>query len=288
MKPRRYVLFALLHPVFVITAIILVSGPDVAAQGMPALVAKPYPGAVPEHMKDGKQTLCSDNENTYCFLTRDPVEKVKAFYAQEGIRLEPIPAGALANIGGGRSNFELALRYQLAEKPIGTLLVAPVEFYQTKGADDTPSYFNAVAVMTGAQRVQVPGDDKGRQAVIDDEVLGPLALSPQTKPLVAVYGNVFLDPAQLVPHYNQHLAMLSGFFRYVDGNSVAQQKREDMRQHLSNRDLRNEDVAAYLQALEKQVYYTRILIHASEGRRVKRDAATVQSEWKAIARSFGE
>jgi hypothetical protein len=209
--------------------------------------------------------------------------------------------------------------------------------------------------------------------------------------LVAIYGNVFLDPSQLVPHYNRHLAMLSGFFRNVDGNSVARQKREEMRQHLttpaaaggssedemdarrevmrkelreiwarkpdkrrqyqmvelkaaqmqgagdknarkriqpeldqimmgdpelaawkkrsdaleqqarevrakepahqgglSNRELRNEDVATYLQALEKEVYYTRILIHASEGRRVKRDAATVQGEWKTIARTFGE
>lgn len=36
-----------------------------------------------------------------------------------------------------------------------------------------------------------------------------------------------------------------------------------------NRTLRDEDVEAYLQALEKEVYYTRILIHQSEGRRVK-------------------
>ncbi len=391
MKPYRYLLLALLQSVFVLTVLVLVSGPEAAAQGMPALVAKPYPGAVPEHTKAGKHARCGDNENTYCFLTRDPVDKVRAFYAQEGIRLESIAAKAVAKIGGGRSNFELALRYQLSDKLIGTLLVAPVEFYQTKGSDDTPSYFNGVAVMTGSQRVQLQEDAKGRQAVIDDEVLGPLALSPETKPFVAIYGNVYLDPAQLVSHYNRHLAMLSGFFRNVDGNSVAQQKREEMRLRLTtpvaasgssedeldarrdamrkelreiwarktdkrrqyqmvelkaaqmraagdkdarkkiqpeldqimmgdpelaawkkrsdaleqqakevrakepaqqgglgNRELRNEDVAAFLQTLEKEVYYTRILIHASEGRRVKRDAATVQGEWKSVARTFGE
>lgn len=282
------------------------------------------------------------------------------------------------------------MRYQLEDKPIGTLLAAPVEFYQTKDADDTLSYFNAVTVMTGVQKVRLQEDDKGRQAVIDDEVVGPLALSPETKPFVAIYGNIYLDPVQLVPHYNRHLAMLSGFFRYVDGNSVVHQKREEIRTRLitpstggssedeldakrdamrkelreiwkrkpekrrqyqmvemkaaqmrgsgdkdarkkiqpeldqimtsdpelaawkkrsdaldqqakqargkektqqegpGNRELRSEDVAALLEALEKEVYYTRILIHASEGRGVKRDAATVQAEWKSVARSFGE
>jgi|GEM_PF-3294041 len=391
MKPYRYILSAPLQSVFLLMALVLVSGPEVAAQGMPALVAKPYPGAVPEHTKAGKPTTCGDNENAYCFLTRDPIDKVKAFYAQEGIRLESIAAKGLAKIGGGRSDFEQALRYQLEVRPIGTLLVAPVEYYQTTGADDVPSYFNAVAVMAGVKRVQLQADDKGRQAVIGDEVLGPLALSSETKPFVAIYGNVYLDPAQLVLHYNRHLAMLSGFFRNVDGNSVAMQKREEMRLRLitpsaasgssedemdarrdamrkelreiwarkpekrrqyqmvelkaaqmrgtgdkdarkkiqpeldqimmgdpelaawkkrsdaleqktkevsakesaqqggqGKRELRNEDVAELLQALEKEVYYTRILIHASGGRRVKRDAATVQGEWKTVAPSFGE
>jgi len=353
--------------------LLLVPGPQAAAQGTPALVAKPYPGAVPEHTKDGKHVLCGDNRNAYCFLTRDPIDKVRAFYAQQGITLQSLAAKNLAHIGWW-SNFLQALRLQ--EATPSALLVAPMEFYQTRGADDEPSYFNAVVVMAGAKRTPLQADAKGRQAVIDDRVLGHFALSAISKINVPLYGNIYMEPARLVPHYNRHLEMLSGYFRQVDGGSavglkyaemfprwtqpigaidekafMAEMKNEQAESKMENeldaildrkpdkkreyrallrgnrskearariqpqldkvlmsdaelaawkkrwdalvqktrpasakapaqdsRTLRDEDVAAYLQALDKEVYATRILIHATEGRRVKRDAATLQREW---------
>jgi len=47
----------------------------------------------------------------------------------------------------------------------------------------------------------------------------------------------------------------------------------------NNRTVRDIDVEAYLQALEKEVYFTRILIHKSEGRESRADAATLRREW---------
>lgn len=353
---------------FVIAALIMYSEPQAAVQELPALVAKPYPGAVPEHMKDGMHVRCGDNEEAYCFLTRDPVDKVSAFYARQGIRLESLSVKELANIDGWLTNFEQSLRIELESTP-SALHVAPLELYQTKGADDVPSYFNALVIMAGAKRAPLKDDDKGRQAVIDDMVMGHFALSPISKIMVPMYGNIYMEPAQLVPHYNRHLTMLSGYFRDVDGKSAAQlkyvemhptwalpaasdvnemdAKQEAMRIELkeilarkpekkreyqalkrgasnkesririqpeldkvlmsdpelaawkrrsdaleqqekegsskesaqSNRTLRNEDVEAYLQAMEKEAYYTRILIHVSEGRMVTRDAATLRREW---------
>jgi hypothetical protein len=345
-----------------------------AAQNLPGLVAKPYPDSVPEHMKNGKHVICGDSKGAYCFLTRDPIDKVSAFYAQQGAKLESISAKERANVGGWRSNFEQSVRASLENKP-SALMAAPLEFYKTKGADDEPSYFNAVIVMAGAKKTPVSANDKGKQTIIDDRVLGLLALTPISKIMVPLYGNIYMEPDKLVSHYNRHLDMLSGYFRVVDGNSaekmkymelhpdwvqpagsdanaqMAQMKNElaesQMENELSdildrkpdkkreyrallrgnrsgeartriqpeldkvlmsdpelaawktrwdalvqrtrtgsakeaapgNRTLRDNDVEAYLQALEKEVYYTRILIHASEGRRVTRDAATIRREW---------
>lgn len=359
-----------------LAALILVSGAQ-AAQDIPALVAKPYPGAVPEHMKDGKHVTCGDNEEAYCFLTRDPVDKVGAFYTQQGIKLEhKNPKYMAENNGDWFSGFVQDLRLQLDVKP-SELHVAPLEFYQTKGADDVPSYFNAIIIMPGAKRVALRADDKGRQAIINDRVLGHFALSPISKIGIPLYGNIYMEPARLIPHYNRHLDMLSGYFKQVDGSSAVgmkyaeifprwtqpigavdgdafmaemekEQAENKMENELSdildrkpdkkreyrsllrgnrskearlkiqpdldkvlmsdpelaawkkrwdmlaqqtnkgkekkpvqeNRTLRDKDVEAFLQALEKEVYYTRILIHMSEGRRVTRDAATIRREWK--------
>jgi hypothetical protein len=213
----------------IVAALFLFSEPQAAAPAAPSLVARPYPGSVPEHMKEGRHAPCGDNANTWCFLTRDSVEKVRAFYAQEGIRLEPIAAKLLPGIGAGISNLEQDLRYQLDDDwPIGSLHVAPREFYRTTGADDVPSYFNALAVMTRRQRTPLKGG-KARQAVIDDKVLGGFALSPVTKPFIALYGNTFLEPDLLVPLYNRRMAVLNAFYRIVDGASAVEQKREEMR-----------------------------------------------------------
>jgi hypothetical protein len=358
-----------IHGVFIVLASLnLVAGAQAAPQDMPVLVAKPYPGAVPENSKDGKHIHCNASETAYCFLTRDTPDKVRAFYAKEGIKVESLANEERAAIGGWLSNFEQALRVDLESKP-SALFVAPLEFYQTKGADDEPSYFNGVIVMAGANRGSLQGDSKGQQAMIDDEVLGHFALSPISKIMVPLYGNIYMEPARLVPHYNRHLGMLSGYFREVDGSSAAKSKylemhptwvlpvdasggneldakqdamREELREILSgkpekknqyqalrrsvhnkesrekiqpeldkilmsdpelaawkkrsdaleqqekaggasaqsNRTVRDEDVEAYLQALEKEVYYTRILIHVSGGRSVKRDAATLRREWR--------
>ena len=354
----------------VAAAVFLYSEPRAAAPDMPALVARPYSGSVPEHLKDGKHAPCGDNANTWCFLTRDPEEKVRAFYAREGITLEPIAAKLLPGLGAGISNLEQDLRYQLDNDwPIGSLHVAPREFYRTTGADDVPSYFNALAVMTRGQRPPLKGE-KARQAVIDDKVLGGFALSPVTKPFVALYGNTFLEPDLLVPLYNRRMATVSAFYPTVDGRSVVEQKREEMRGRFiapaggtsadldaredelreelrqllarkpekksqyqalkrgihnkesrekiqpeldkilmsdlelaawkkrsdalarqeqereakgaaqASRQLQVEDVDVFLQSLEKDAYYTRILISGSEGRRVTRDAATLKREWR--------
>ncbi len=355
--------------VLALAALTTAAGSPAASQDLPALVAKPYPGSVPEHMKNGKPVTCGDSKGAYCFLTRDPIEKVKVFYAQQGIKLESLPAKELAKIGGWLSNFEQSLRVDLESKP-SALHVAPREFYKTKGADDEPSYFNAVIVMVGTKKTPLHADNMGRQTIIDDKVLGIFALSPISNSMVPLYGNIYMEPALLVPHYNRHLALLSGYFREVDGNSAARMKYREMHpdwtlpagasggtemdakheamrlelreilarkpdkkreyqsltRGISNREkrkkiqpeldkvlmsdpelaawkkrsdaleqqenkegangsaqskrtLRDEDVEAYLQALEREVYYTRILIHLSEGRRVTRDEATLRREW---------
>lgn len=339
--------------------------PDAYAQDLPALVAKPYPGAVPKHIKDGKHVRCGDNEEAYCFLTRDPLDKVRAFYAQQGVKLQSLVSKEREAVGGWLSNFEQEMRIDLDSHP-SELLVAPLEFYQTKGADDEPSYFNGVVVMTAARRTPLKDDDNGRQAIIDDHVLGHFALGPISKIMIPTYGNIYMEPAILIPYYNRHLPMLSGYFMEVDDKSAADlkyvelhptwvlaaasegnatdAKEEAMRKELkeilarkpekkreyqalkrsahnkeerkkiqpeldkilmsdpdlaawkkrsdaleqqgsakesgqNNRTVSGEDVEAYLQALEKEVYYTHILIHVSEGRRVTRDPATLRREW---------
>lgn len=351
----------------VLVVLVPASVSQAAAQDIPALVAKPYPGAVPEHMKDGKPVRCGDNEEAYCFLTRDPVEKVKAFYAQQGVKLQTLATRERKAEVGWLSNFYQDLRLELDVSP-GDLLAVPLEYYQTTGADDVPSYFNAVVVMNREKQAPLKADEKGRQAVIDNEVLGLFALSPISQIMVPLYGNIYMEPFRLVPHYNRHLGMLSGYFRKVDDNSAANYKyvelhptwampagasggnemddkeealRVELKEILSrkpekknqyqslkrnihnkesrqriqpeldkilmsdpelaawkkrsdalakqasaaesaqiNRTVSEEDVEAFLQALEKEVYYTRILIHMSEGRRVTRDAATIKREWR--------
>ena len=339
------------------------------AQELPALVAKPYPGSVPERLKDGKQLPADDignNRNVYAFLTRDPIDKVKAFYLMEGIKLEALAAKERMAVGGWTSNFEHAMRVDLDAGP-SALIAAPLEYYKTKGADDEPSYFNGLIVMTPARKTPQKADDKGRQAMIDDMVVGHFALSSVSKIMVPLYGNIFMEPDRLVPHYNRHLSLLSGYFREINGNSAVKMKymemhpdwalpmgatgggemeakqdamRTELREILARkpdkraeyrsltrgastkekrakvqpevdklllsdpelaawkkrsdaleqqaketsakpniRTVRDEDVEAFLQALEKDVYATRILIHVSEGRRVTRDGATIRREW---------
>ena len=358
------------YSILLISLIALIS-PFASAQELPALVAKVYPGAVPEHTKNGKPATCGDNEEAYCFLTRDPVDKVSAFYAQQGIKLETLPADELAGIGGWMSNFEQSLRVDLESKP-SALRVAPLEFYQTKGADDEPSYFNALVIMSKAKSTPIQADEKGTQAIIENSILGDFAVSSISGPIskmiatLPTYGKTRMEPALLVPHYNRHLSMWSGFFSIVDSQSAATMlfaqldpvgakaamlggsksdvKEEEVRDELnkilarkpeikaryqslrrsahgkeerkkiqpqldkilmsdpelaswkkrsdaleqqgkegdtkqSNSKLTSDEVEAYLQALEKEVYYTRILIHMSEGRRVTRDAATLRREW---------
>jgi hypothetical protein len=381
-----------------IVALAAVAAGDARAEQGPKLVARVYPGAVTEYTKAGQRAQCGDNENAYCFLTRDSAAQVTAFYAQEGVKLERIPA---AGLGGGRSNIELALRFQLEENAIGALVAAPVEFYQTTGSADTPSYFNGVAVMTPAPKRALPGADKAALGIVSsDPILGAIAVAPEKAAFMAALGGLQLDPARLVPHYNRHLPMLAGYFQSVDGeplprrrlaelhqrssaptfDAAASQQSEDQasdaraalsrelkdllkrrpakrmdyagvqlkmaqqmgagdtsakangqaeldkilmsepelaawkhkrdaldRQTQSTRaradgaadakqkaqqqaqgdpEQQSRAVGAYLDGLDKEVYSTRILIHASEGKRVKRDAATVQGEWRAVAGTF--
>lgn len=356
--------------ILLISLIALVA-PVASAQELPALVAKPYPGAVPQDTKDGKHVPCGgSNSSTYCFLTRDPVDKVRAFYAKEGIKLEPLITGQQQDYGGWRG-----LRGILEGEP-SALLGAPLEFYEKKGGKDRndfdmmDTHFNSLIVLTGAKMTPLQADDNGRQAIIEHEAMVNFALYSVSKNMAPLYGNIFMEPAKLVPHYNRHLSMWSGFFRKVDGNSAVKMKyvdmfrewtmpegmgvksdtdakQEAMRKELkeilsrkpekkreykaltrgihdresremiqpeldkilmsdpelaawkkrsdaleqqekagstkgsaqSNRTLRDEDVEAYLQALEKEAYYTRIMIHAS-GRHDTRDPAAVQRKWK--------
>jgi len=354
--------------ILLITLFALVT-PVASAQGMPALVAKPYPGAVPQNTESGKHVPCgSSNSSAYCFLTRDPVEKVRAFYAKEGIKLVPLITDQQQDYGGWRD-----LRGILEGEP-STLLGAPLEYYQRKGRDenddDMDTHFNSLIVSTGAKMTPLQADDKGQQTIIEHDAMVNFALYSVSKTMVPLYGNIFMEPAKLVPHYNRHLSMWGGFFRKVDGNSEAKMKYVDMfrewtmpdgfgarndtdakqealRKELkeilsrkpekkreykaltrgihdrqsremiqpeldkilmsdpelaawkkrsdaqeqrekagsakgsahSNRTLRDEDVEAYLQALEKETYYTRIMIHAS-GRHDTRDPAAVQRKWK--------
>jgi hypothetical protein len=141
--------------VALLTAALLTALPPQAAAQLPALVAKVYPGAVAANTRAGKVVSCNlgeDHHDPYCFVTKDPIAKIREFYARDGIRFDSIPVGKDMNAkGDGVYDLEEAVRLQLDRDAIGSLFAAPVEWWSSRSSADEPAYFNTVVLMSGKQ-----------------------------------------------------------------------------------------------------------------------------------------
>ena len=87
-----------------------------------------------------------------------PIEKVRAFYASEGVTLGPIPIGKSQNeVGDGLYDLEEAARLQLGRDDLGSLFAGPVELWKPKSSADEPTYFNTVVVISGKSASKLQG-----------------------------------------------------------------------------------------------------------------------------------
>ncbi len=72
-------------------------------QSAPKLMAPLYPGAVSRVTEGGKAVPCVSDKtwkfSTWCYVTNDPIDKVKAFYDQKVAPLEAIPGVVLGGRG---------------------------------------------------------------------------------------------------------------------------------------------------------------------------------------------
>lgn len=287
--------------VFAISLIAVVA-PQAWAQQLPPLAAKVYPGAVAWKTKAGKTLTCGygeDHHDPYCFLTKDPIEKVRAFYAQEGVNLESIPIGKEQNAAGdGLYQLEEAVRLQLGRETIGSLYAGPVEFWRTHSSADEVSYFNSVVVMTGKTTGKLQGSAQANAAVLMvDPIFLLLVLRPETAAIYDGTVELLVSPERLVPMYNKHSALQGAFLKTDDGASAIDKLIANARvtrskelmsggksDYLKTQDNKAKAVEALLGELEKEAYPTLIMIQRSRKDGVTRDPATLQKEWRAAIR----
>lgn len=288
--------------VFALALLALLASPA-PAQPLPTLVAKIYPGAVPGNTKAGKIVPCGygeDHHDAYCWLTRDPVEKVREFYVKEGITLDAIPVGKDQNASGdGLYYLEEAVRLQLAREQIGTLYAGPVEFWRTHSSADEVSYFNSVVVYSGKTRGPLQGSPAAIKAfILGDEMFGAFALRPETAALMGDSYELAVDPERLVPLYNKHLALQGAFFKREGSSSwketSLQKARVERYQEagkgknatlFKTQDNKAKAIDAFLGELEKETYPTLILIQRTRKDGVTRDPAVLEREWRLALHS---
>jgi hypothetical protein len=272
------------------------------AQQLPTLVAKVYPGAVDRNTNAGKAVACNlgeDHHDPFCFLTRDPIEKVREFYAKEGVKLDAIPVKKDQNTAGdGLYDLEEAARLQLSREEIGALYAAPVEFWRAHSSVDEVSYFNTVVVIAGKTTGRLQGSPQANKAAIqEDPIFGMFVLRPETAAMMNDTYELSVDPERLVPLYNKHLALQGMFFRkeghddYVrEALQKARVKRavDSMKGNNSalfkTQDNKTKAIDAFLGEIEKESYSTLILIQKPRKDGITRDPATLEKEWRSAMR----
>lgn len=206
-----------------LAAFITLSAAQAATQELPALVAKPYPGAVAGRTEAGIIIQCGGNNvdyhKPYCFLTKDSIDKVREYYARAGIKLEPIPVKTDQNTkGDSLNNLAEAASLQLSREEIGLIYAAPVEYVETHSAADEPSYFNTIIVISGKSKQKLQGTAQAnRAAILEDPIFGTFALTPESAPFMI--GGLMVDPDLLIPIYNKHIALQGSFFT-MEGSST--------------------------------------------------------------------
>lgn len=206
-----------------IAAFTAVLGSQAAAEALPALVAKPYPGAVAGSTEAGKIIQCGgvnvDYHKPYCFLTKDSIDKVREYYARAGIKLEPIAVKKDQNTkGDSLTNLEEAASLQLNREEIGSIYAAPVEYVESHSAADEPSYFNTLIVFSGKSKQKLQDSAQAnRAAILNDPIFSTFALTPESAPFMVA--GLMVDPDLLVPLYNKHIA-LQGVFFTIEGGAT--------------------------------------------------------------------
>lgn len=206
-----------------LAALATVMGSQAAAEALPPLVAKPYPGAVAGRTEAGNIIPCGGNNvdyhKPYCFLTKDSIDKVREYYTHAGIRLEPIPVKTDQKTkGDSLNNLQEAASLQLDREEIGLIYAAPVEYVETHSAADEPSYFNTVIVISGKSKQKLQGSAQAnRAAILEDPIFGTFALTPESAP--HMIGGLMVDPDLLIPLYNRHIALQGAFFK-IEGSST--------------------------------------------------------------------
>jgi hypothetical protein len=205
-----------------LAALATIIGSQAAAEELPPLVAKLYPGAVAGTTDEGKIIQCGGNQvdyhKPYCFLTKDSIDKVREYYARAGIKLEPVPVKRGQNTqGDSLDNLAEAASLQLNREVIGSIYAAPVEYVQTHSAADEPSYFNTVIVISGKSKQKLQGSAQAnRAAILEDPIFGTFALTPESAP--SMIAGLMVDPELLIPLYNKHIALQGSFFT-MEGSS---------------------------------------------------------------------
>lgn len=205
----------------VLIALFAFVAPQLAAKELPALVAKNYSGAVAAHTKAGKIIPCGD---AFCFLTKDPITKVREFYAREGVKLGQIMVNK--NYDGSKSDgladLDEVVNFQLDREEIGSIYAAPVEYQEppkTEGTNEN-EHFNAVIVISGKGKQKLQGSAQANKAaIIEDRIFSTFALTPESAQFQLMMGGLAVDPDRLIPLYNKHIALQGAFFQEEDGKT---------------------------------------------------------------------
>lgn len=209
---QTFAVFIISLTVFIVT--------HASAQQLPVLVAKIYPGAVMAGSR------CADGEaqhTPYCFVTKDSIDKVREFYAREGVKLGTIPVKEDQNAAGDDLyDLEMAVGLQLGREEIGSIYAAPVEYWESKSEDDEPSYFNSVIVMSGKAKGKLQGSAQANKAaIIGDHIFNTFALTPESAQFM-IPGGLLVDPDLLIPLYNKHVALQGAYFKEGDASAWMQ------------------------------------------------------------------
>lgn len=209
----------------VLIALFAFVAPQVSATELPALVAKNYPGAVAAYTKAGKIISCGD---AFCFLTKDPIAKVREFYAREGVKLGQITVNK--NYDGskpdGLADLDEAVNFQLDREKIGSIYAAPIEYLKGEcpdpcGEDDEiPPSFNSIVVISGKGKQKLQGSAQANKAaILEDSIFGAFALTPESAQFQLMMGGLAVDPDRLIPLYNKHIALQGAFFQEEEGKT---------------------------------------------------------------------
>ncbi len=180
------VLLAVLLPALL--ALLLAAGGAGAAE--PKLLAPVYPGARPMVTENGKPGPCSKDEvEQWCFLTNDPIDKVKAFYDK--------------NVGG------------LEARKNGRGYFAWLQWIDSGELDE--DHFGGVELRSGPPAPTLPkGDDAGMQAIAQKtthfQALAGAVQWPGAPAMVNPMMGKLHAPAEFAKLYERYGYLESSFF----------------------------------------------------------------------------